>query len=249
MVEDYGHWDIELVGEFESKDFFGFIYEIKEIETGKTYIGRKIFRNKTKKANNWRTYTSSSEEVNGLIKEIGKEKFVFRIVLLCAGKSQLTYEEERLQFENDVLRVRLPNGDRKYFNKTIGYRRFNGVEKQTEKARQLMAERMRVRMTGVPKTKEHRENISKARIGMTFSETHRENLSKSGTGRVFSETHRGKLRKVQTGRRYNSETNSKKGVTPDVRWWTDGTSNKRSVEQPDKGWALGRTLKKDLDKD
>jgi hypothetical protein len=154
LLNDYGHWDISIVGEFDCLDFFGFIYEIEEIDTGRIYIGRKQFRTKTRA--DWRIYTSSSEDVKALIKERGKECFMFRILILCAGKSQLTYEEERLQYCSDVLRTRLPNGERKYLNKSIGYKHFAGVEKQTEQAK----EKIRQSLSG-----RKRPDISEMKIG------------------------------------------------------------------------------------
>jgi len=155
-MDDYGHWDISRVGEFYCDDFFGFTYEIEEIDTTRIYIGRKIFRHKSKKSSNWREYTSSSEELQALIVQRGKENFNFRITTLCVGKSQLTYEEEHLQMVADVLRTRMPNGERKYFNKSIGYKRFAGVEKQTDQAKQKITAYLKDR----PKCASHKEAIS-----------------------------------------------------------------------------------------
>lgn len=143
---DAGHWDISLVGEFDPKDYVGFVYEITQKSTGKSYLGKKVFRFKRKKTktnksrtkdSDWRDYTSSSELVNTLIEEAGKDDFEFKILVLCPGKCHLTYSELEQQFAHDVLRARLPNGERKYFNNTIGHLNYAGIEKQTEIARQL----------------------------------------------------------------------------------------------------------------
>lgn len=140
MATDYGHWDISQTGEFDPKDFFGFIYLIEERTTGKAYIGKKFFvhkRQKTKanasrtKESDWRTYTSSSESLNDMIEELGKDAFAFRILKLCSGKCELGYTEEEMQYAHDVLRARLPNGERKFFNRTVGYKNYAGLEKQT----------------------------------------------------------------------------------------------------------------------
>lgn len=143
---DYGHWNIDAVGPFNPADYRGFIYEITQKSTGKSYIGKKVFlfkRKKTKsnksrtKDSDWRTYTSSSELLNTLIEEAGKDDFEFRILTLCTGQCMLTYCELEQQFAHDVLRARLPNGERKYFNNTIGHMNYSGIEKQTNQARQL----------------------------------------------------------------------------------------------------------------
>ena len=226
MNSDYGHWDVSSVGAFNELDFFGFIYEIEEMSSGKIYIGRKQFSPKTKKANNWRTYTSSSKELCDLINEKGKENFKFRIVNLCSGKSQLTYEEERLQFINDVLRAKLPNGEKKYFNKTIGYKNFNGVERQTE------ASKLR---------------ISLGNSGKTRTDDMKRKYSKSKKGVPKTENHKNKLRKAQTGKIHSTETNLKKGKGPNgepLVWWNDGETNTRSHISPGESWNFGRIMNK-----
>lgn len=221
-MKDYGHWNISKVGEFSPEDFFGFIYEITEIETGKSYIGRKQIKPKSKKANNWREYCSSSKELTAYINEKGKEKFSFDILLLCCGKSQLTYEEERIQFQNDVLRSKLPNGEKKYFNKTIGYRNFNGVEKQTELSRQKAS----VSNTGKKRSEEAKIKYSKSKKGIPKSPEHKE-----------------KLRLVNLNKKYSKETNSKKGKGPNgesLNWWNNGIIQIRSTLSPGNGWKSGR---------
>ena len=149
---DYGHWDIKEVGPFDPKEFFGFIYVIEERATGRAYLGKKFFthkRQKTKsnasrtKESDWRTYTSSSELLNTLIKEQGKDAFDFRIVRVCSGRCELGYTEEEMQFALDVLRARLPNGDRKFFNRTVGYKNYAGLEKQTLLTKSKLARMMK----------------------------------------------------------------------------------------------------------
>ena len=135
---DYGHWSVDIVGEFDPAEFFGFIYEIEEVDTSRKYIGRRQIKVKGK--TDWRKYTGSCKELNEIIKQNGKEKFIFRILILCSGKCQLTYEEESTQYSLNVLRARLPNGERKYFNKTIGYRNFAALEKQSEETKRKMSE-------------------------------------------------------------------------------------------------------------
>ena len=166
---DYGHWDITEFGEFDPSDFFGFIYEIEEIATGRCYIGKKFFRHKRKKTkadksktkeSDWKEYTSSCEPLKESIEQQGKDKFTFRIVSLCSGRCQLTYEENQLQFTKDVLRSRLPNGERKYFNKTIGHLLFAGVEKQTEATK----EKMRATQKRVKNTPESKETNRQAQL-------------------------------------------------------------------------------------
>lgn len=144
---DYGHWDVSKVGAFDPTEWFGFIYLIEERATGRAYLGKKFFLHKRKKTkanasrtkdSDWRNYTSSSIYMNDLIDEKGKDAFAFSIIRLCSGKCELGYTEEEMQFAFDVLRARLPDGTRKFFNNTIGYKNYGGLEKQTNLTKQKL---------------------------------------------------------------------------------------------------------------
>jgi hypothetical protein len=114
---DTGHWLInENVNIHEN--MFGFIYEITNKLSGKKYIGkkqcirkikRKPLKGKTRnridhKESDWKTYTSSSNELNEDIQKHGKENFEFRILKVCGSKWELGYEEIKEQISRDVLR-------------------------------------------------------------------------------------------------------------------------------------------------
>jgi hypothetical protein len=114
---DTGHWLLnEDVYIFEN--MFGFIYEITNKVNGKKYIGkkqcvrkikRKPLKGKTRnridhKESDWKTYTSSSNELNEDIQKYGKENFEFRILKVCGSKWELGYEEIKEQIARDVLR-------------------------------------------------------------------------------------------------------------------------------------------------
>lgn len=114
---DIGHWLIEE-GVYIHENMFGFIYEITNKTNGKKYIGkkqcirkikRKPLKGKTRnrvdhKESDWKTYTSSSNELNEDIKKYGKENFEFRILKICGSKWELGYEEIKEQIARDVLR-------------------------------------------------------------------------------------------------------------------------------------------------
>jgi hypothetical protein len=187
---DTGHWDTTLVGDFDPAEFFGFVYEIEELSTGRAYIGKKFFRfkrQKTKsnpsrtKESDWREYTSSCEPLSEAIQKQGKQDFAFRILSLCVGRCQLTYEEQQVQFTRDVLRTRLPNGERKYWNRTIGHLLFAGVEKQTEESKS----KMRAALTGrsrPPFSEETRQKMSAAHMGKTHTTEERQKIADSLKG-------------------------------------------------------------------
>jgi hypothetical protein len=114
---DTGHW---LINEntYIHENMFGFIYEITNKVNGKKYIGKKqcIRRIKRKplkgknrnridhKESDWKTYTSSSKELNEDIEKYGKDNFEFRIIRICGSKWELGYEEIKEQIAKDVLR-------------------------------------------------------------------------------------------------------------------------------------------------
>ena len=65
-------------------DFFGYVYRITNIKSGKQYIGRKYFYQKRKpkggkrrvtSESDWKRYYGSSDELKRDIKEIGKDFF------------------------------------------------------------------------------------------------------------------------------------------------------------------------------
>ena len=51
----------------------------------------------------WKTYTSSSNELNKDLETLGKGSFKFEILRWCDSKWELSYYEARLQFDEEVL--------------------------------------------------------------------------------------------------------------------------------------------------
>lgn len=126
-MTDFGHW-IPKVSVPETP--FGFVYCITNLADNKSYIGKKQMmsvkkmpplkgkKNKRHKIveTDWRTYTSSSNELNDDIKKHGKENFRFEILQFCNSKWELAYYESKIQFQLDVL------VSEKYYNGIINCR-------------------------------------------------------------------------------------------------------------------------------
>ena len=103
--------------ELPPEEYQGFVYQITELHTNKKYIGKKNFWkpkilpvNKTRKRrvrtrveSDWKTYFSSSSQIQKLVEESGEEKFKREILKLCKTKGEMSYYEAKLQFENNVL--------------------------------------------------------------------------------------------------------------------------------------------------
>lgn len=111
---DLGHWEcnIEI-----PENPFGMVYVITNIIDNKKYIGKKQILTKKRKPplkgkkrkrisiveTDWKTYTSSSNELNEDIKKHGKENFKFEIIRFCNSKSEMAYFEAKEQFDKDAL--------------------------------------------------------------------------------------------------------------------------------------------------
>ena len=110
------------------EDYQGFVYLITELDTDKKYIGKKNFwkpktlpitktrkrRVRPRAESDWRSYFSSSSEVQQLVESKGEKNYKREILKLCKTKGEMSYFEAKLQFEHDVL---LRND---YYNEFIG---------------------------------------------------------------------------------------------------------------------------------
>ena len=115
---------------FTSNDignFFGFVYRITNLQTGKQYIGRKYFyqfrkprgkSRKVKSESDWKKYYGSSKELDQDRKHLGNSSFRREIISLHTTKGWVNYEETRQLFLNNVLSEQL-NGESKFYNSNI----------------------------------------------------------------------------------------------------------------------------------
>jgi hypothetical protein len=111
-----GHWKLDE-GVYYFENMFGFIYCIKNLTTGRAYIGKKQCNSRIKRKplkgkkrnridsreSDWKTYTGSSNELNADIEKYGKSNFEFIILKICGSKWELGYEEIKEQIKRDVL--------------------------------------------------------------------------------------------------------------------------------------------------
>ena len=116
------YFNNEPVEEIDPK-YVGFVYLITNLETGKRYIGKKLakfsktttktvtLKNGTKKKkkirsktdSDWKTYWSSSKDVQADVKILGFDKFKREILMFCLTKGTATYYEAKYQFHYEVL--------------------------------------------------------------------------------------------------------------------------------------------------
>jgi len=113
---------------FDPTQYEGYIYMTTNLETNRSYIGKKNFfhknnvklgkkelaalpvtRGRTKttklvvKSSDWKTYYGSANEIKEDLKKYPKDKFVRVILKLCKSKKELTYFECKYLFQYGVL--------------------------------------------------------------------------------------------------------------------------------------------------
>jgi len=109
-------------------DFFGFVYRITNLQTGKKYIGRKYFTKRRKprggkrrvtSESDWKHYYGSSPELKEDVKRFGKSIFKREIISLHKTLGKTNYEETRQLFLNNVLTESLDDGTPAYYNSNV----------------------------------------------------------------------------------------------------------------------------------
>ena len=109
-------------------DFFGYVYCITNLRSGKRYIGRKYFIQKRKprgggrrrtSESNWKTYYGSSKELAEDRKLLGNGNFKREILSVHSTKGRVNYEETRQLFLHNVLAETLDNGEPAFYNSNI----------------------------------------------------------------------------------------------------------------------------------
>jgi hypothetical protein len=122
MTPKWKSWDV-----ISPEKYYGFIYKITNLKTGRFYIGKKVFWNNkkhklTKKQlaeqsgpgrkpthevirveSDWQKYWGSNKELLADIKQYGEENFERWMLSQCKTKKQLTYWELHHQCLNEVL--------------------------------------------------------------------------------------------------------------------------------------------------
>ena len=134
--------DYEMEGDYENPwyykgtafttddigDFFGFVYCITNIQSGKQYIGRKYFYQKRKprggkrrvtSESDWKKYYGSSDQLSADRKLLGNAAFKREILSLHTRLGDVNYEETKQLFLNNVLQESLDNGEPAYYNSNI----------------------------------------------------------------------------------------------------------------------------------
>ena len=99
------------------EDNVGFVYIITNVSNNKKYVGKKTLVSKRKLPplkgkkrrrtkiveSKWQDYFGSSDEVNSILEEHGRDIFKREILHLCKSKSEMSYLELKEQMNREVL--------------------------------------------------------------------------------------------------------------------------------------------------
>ena len=116
----------------------GFVYRIRNVHSGRQYIGRKNFWRRVTKPplkgqrrkrrvtveSDWRNYFGSCDELKADMTWLGSGAFIRTIERLCRTKAELTYAELEFQVKEDVLTRKLAGGEFAFYNRNIMNRFF-----------------------------------------------------------------------------------------------------------------------------
>jgi hypothetical protein len=97
-------------------EYFGMVYLITNIRTGRKYVGKKFFtkaarrqvKGKPKKvriASDWEKYFGSNKVIQEEVKTLGEDVFKREILHLCKSRSECSYWETWEIFNRDALRT------------------------------------------------------------------------------------------------------------------------------------------------
>jgi len=136
MSIDTGHWtSIEVI---EPDTFFGFVYCITHIDTGRFYIGKKQYKKhlklkplkglkrkrKVTKDSDWTSYKGSSKHLQEFMKDEPESGFKFEILRQYKTKGGLYYGEVQKQVMLGCLEHRMECGELLSFNRQIAAVKF-----------------------------------------------------------------------------------------------------------------------------
>ena len=109
-------------------EFFGFVYRITNLQSGKRYIGRKYFQQKRKprggkrrvtSESDWKKYYGSSNELSADRKLLGNAAFKREILSLHTRLGDVNFEETKQLFLHNVLTETLDGKTPLYYNSNI----------------------------------------------------------------------------------------------------------------------------------
>jgi hypothetical protein len=155
MLLDWEYEGTPFVGPID--DYEGFVYLIENLETNRKYIGKKCFwtrqmdrkkKHRVTRESDWKAYHGSNDELKEDVKNLPYVKFKRTILHLCYYKKQMSFNEEKEQWNRNVLLTD------DYYNTNIGgryfvrekkiftYRKEKEITTQNDEWRRIKSEQM-----------------------------------------------------------------------------------------------------------
>jgi len=120
-------WQYQGIDFNDPSGFFGFIYRITNTQTGRIYIGRKLFtkakvkavtktrkrKQKSRVTSDWQNYWGSSAELLADIAALGEDQFTREILHLTTKRGETNYYEALEILTSGALL------SEKYYNKWV----------------------------------------------------------------------------------------------------------------------------------
>lgn len=148
MENDNGHWEGQVA---DPTQYFGFIYLITHVPSGRRYIGKKQYYNAKKPPgcsrrcadrkskewkekcwgpSNWKVYQGSSPSLKKFMEATNDDsQFKYEILCQCRSKAILYYAECKMLHYCDVMQRKFEDGTFAYFNNSIPSMKFKIKEK------------------------------------------------------------------------------------------------------------------------
>lgn len=201
----------------EQEDYYGYIYVTLDQKYNKLYVGQK--KGKIEKSVN---YYGSGAIITNVKKDRGTYFLKKTILGVCYSKKELTFWETECKYFFNAL-------DRKYgyniLEKDTGGDTLSNHPDKINIGKRISSSKIeRGCLKNIPKTKEHRENISKGRTGIIFTEEHCNNISKIRTGTKGTKETSEKISK-----RVSGKGNPMYGST--FEWYNNRKQNKRCTNK------------------
>lgn len=107
-------WIYENAPFLDAADYYGFVYLIENLDTGRKYVGRKYLtragyktvkkkRKKIRVESDWKEYYGSNKELLADVEALGTSRFFRQILRLCKTRGECNYWETKEIFDRDAI--------------------------------------------------------------------------------------------------------------------------------------------------
>ena len=183
------------------------IYEIRNSANSRRYIGsaKSLCQRLRMHLNDLRKDKHPNRHLQFAWNKYGEQEFEFKVILYCDKANLLFYEQRALDTYNALYNLAPTAGSQR------------GWVPSEETKRNISKAKIGKSIKMPPRTREHRENLSRAHTGRKLSEETRRRMSEAHKGKVFGSMPEETRKKI---------AESKKGQEP----WNKGKTGVYSLE-------------------